>query len=62
MPNGCRTFSPGHTFDPVSGWCVHGCGHREDGRMFITARGVVAEGPEYTPEQLHDFLTKAART
>lgn len=21
-----------HVFDPVSGWCMHGCGWRDDGR------------------------------
>lgn len=58
MPNGCRTFSQGHNFDPVSGWCSFGCGVRDDGRMVKADRGEVAPGPSYTPEQLQDFLTK----
>lgn len=33
--NGCRTNKPGHAFDPVSGWCAHECGHRDDGRLVI---------------------------
>lgn len=59
MPNGCRTYSQGHAFDAVSGWCAYGCGTRDDGRMVKADRGVVATGPEYTPEQLQSFRTKA---
>lgn len=59
MPNGCRTFSQGHAFDEVSGWCNYGCGVRDDGRMVKADRGVVANGPEYTPEELQHFRTKA---
>ena len=55
----CRTFAPGHRFDPLSGWCDYGCGTRDDGRMVKADRGVVAPGPEYTSEQLQDLLTKA---
>lgn len=55
--NGCRTYSPGHDFDPVSGWCSHGCGHRDDGRISINGNDK-HPGPEYSAQDLHDFLTK----
>jgi hypothetical protein len=42
MPGWTRTARecrPGkrHRYDPVSGWCVHGCGNRNDGR--VVSRG-----------------------
>lgn len=27
-----------HEFDPVSGWCLNGCGWREDGRSAYRSR------------------------
>lgn len=41
-----------HSFDPVSGWCRHGCGLRDDGRHQTYGGQVIDPGPEYTPEQL----------
>lgn len=35
----------GHTFDPDSGWCVHGCGVRDDGLVMNTRTGVVIAQP-----------------
>ncbi len=60
MANGCRTSSPGHAFDPISGWCSRECGHRDDGRIVI--HGTEKHpGPKYTPEQLHQ-LTQNGRS
>jgi hypothetical protein len=42
-----------HEYHPTSGWCIHGCGNRDDGRLvWMTGGTVVNPGPEYTPEQL----------
>ena len=46
-----------HDFDPLSGWCSR-CGLRDDGRLVSFDGTEYRPGPEYTPEQLHDFLTK----
>jgi hypothetical protein len=54
----CRKFAAEHSFDPASGWCAHGCGTREDGRMVKSDRGVVAPGHEYTPEELAELREK----
>lgn len=57
MANGCRTDKPGHHYDPISGWCLHNCGHRDDGRIVIN--GVEKyPGPNYTPEALYDLISK----
>lgn len=40
MPNTCRRGLE-HDFDPVSGWCLGGCGWRDDGRS------------QYYPTQAH---------
>lgn len=41
-----------HEFHPVSGWCIYGCGLRQDGRHHTTAGSVIDPGPEYTAEAL----------
>lgn len=41
-----------HSFDPVSGWCRHGCGLRDDGRHQTYGGQVIDPGPEWTPEAL----------
>lgn len=61
MTDTCRHFSTGHTFDEISGWCIHGCGVRDDGLIFKVNRGIVATGPKYTPQQLDEFRQKASR-
>lgn len=58
MANGCRTTAPEHNFDPASGWCANNCGKRSDGRIVIHG-DEKHPGREYTPQQLHDLLTKA---
>jgi len=46
-----------HEFDPVSGWCLYGCGLRQDGRHLTPAGTVIDPGPEYTPEALATIQT-----
>ncbi len=29
-----------HEFDTTSGWCIHGCGWRDDGQSMLTPRDV----------------------
>lgn len=41
-----------HDFHPVSGWCLNGCGLRQDGRLQTTAGSVIDPGPTYYPEDL----------
>ena len=41
-----------HSFDPLSGWCVFGCGNREDGGIVSRAGTVLEAGPQYTGEEL----------
>lgn len=58
MAYGCRTDSPfGHRFHPQSGWCLHNCGHRDDGRIVINGTEKYP-GPEYTPEELHEQIIR----
>jgi hypothetical protein len=35
-----------HEFDPGSGWCLFGCGHRQDGRIVSFAGNVIRAGLE----------------
>lgn len=60
-PPSCRTYSPGHRFDAISGWCDYGCGTRDDGRLVKADRGVIDPGPEYTAEQLHHLTLRASQ-
>lgn len=60
MTTTCRHFSTGHTFDEVSGWCIHGCGQRDDGRLVKVHKGEILPGPTYTPQQLDEFRKKAS--
>ena len=41
-----------HTFDPVSGWCKHGCGNRDDGRITTREGNDIQAGPQYTQDEL----------
>lgn len=51
----CRPYRAGqlHDFDPVSGWCAHGCGVRDDGRVINMHTGQpianASERPATTP-------------
>ncbi|MDJ1115396.1 hypothetical protein [Microbacterium dauci] len=45
-----------HEFDPASGWCVWGCGCRNDGRTVSAKDGrIFDQGREYTAEDLEHF-------
>lgn len=49
-----------HQFDSISGWCVYGCGRRDDGYLInITSASTISPAPEYTPEQLASFAAHA---
>lgn len=50
-----------HDFHPVSGWCVWGCGRRDDGYQInpVSATTIVP-APEYTPEQLANLANHIA--
>lgn len=55
MPIRCRLYrapDAPHSFDPVSGWCRHGCGAREDGKVTAYDGHVIKPGPAYTAEEL----------
>ena len=41
-----------HSFDPLSGWCLFGCGNRDDGRIVTRDGQVIEKGPQYTAEEL----------
>lgn len=41
-----------HRYHPHSGYCIHGCGAREDGRVISRAGTEIHPGPRYTPEEL----------
>lgn len=47
-----------HSFDPVSGWCRHGCGTRDDGRHQTPGGQVIDPGPTYYPHDLAKLATK----
>jgi hypothetical protein len=48
----CRLYRPldaPHDFDAESGWCIHGCGHRDDGRVINSAgRTIRNPAPGFT--------------
>lgn len=56
-----------HSFHPLSGWCIFGCGNREDGRIISRDGKVIEKGPQYTGAELADLQARseqiiAART
>lgn len=51
-----------HDFDRLSGWCLYGCGLRDDGRHQSTGGAVIDPGPEYTPDQLDQLAHDLRRT
>ncbi|RZU64595.1 hypothetical protein EV379_0898 [Microterricola gilva] len=53
-----RNPDAAHDFHPDSGYCIHGCGNRDDGRVIVMTSGrVLIPGPTYTREQL-DAMTR----
>lgn len=59
----CRTGTItrlAHDFDPHSGWCLNGCGSREDGRRINPVSGnVLVNGPTYTSHELAMMTARA---
>jgi hypothetical protein len=56
-----------HRFDPDSGWCVYGCGNRDDGMITTREGNVIRFGPDYTPppeptSPLFDYETERHTT
>ena len=49
-----------HSFDPLSGWCIFGCGNREDGRIISRDGRVIERGPGYTGTEL-EYLAARSR-
>jgi len=49
-----------HSFDPLSGWCIFGCGNRDDGRIVTFAGQVIEKGPTYTGEELGFLQARSA--
>ncbi|MEF3405799.1 hypothetical protein [Agromyces sp. CCNWLW203] len=41
-----------HQFLPDSGWCIHGCGNRDDGRTTLLGGKVIVPGPSYSTSEL----------
>jgi hypothetical protein len=48
-----------HRYDRRSGWCIYGCGVRDDGRIVNHWGTIIADGPEYTPEEQSYLFTIA---
>lgn len=57
LPFFAASCRPGrrHRYDPRSGWCTHGCGLREDGRVLTWRGDLVNPGPTYTPAELEQI-------
>lgn len=47
MPAHCRRALP-HDFDPISGWCLGGCGWRDDGQSQFGRRPRRIDVPDIT--------------
>lgn len=49
-----------HEFHAASGWCIHGCGVRDDGAHYEMRRGVwIRTGADLTPEQIEFYARRA---
>jgi len=49
----CERFTEsGHRFDPSSGWCLGGCGRRDDGR--VSGRGGTELKPPTTQQSTNE--------
>lgn len=53
---GCRKFRTdqgrSHTFDQLSGWCIYGCGNRDDGKVIARDGRTLDAGPTYTNAEI----------
>lgn len=60
--NACKKFRTNkgrsHTYDVLSGWCIYGCGNRDDGRIVTREGNVIEKGPQYTNAELGDMLAR----
>jgi len=53
MTGGCvRDLA--HKFDDTSGWCVHGCGWRQDGRSQYWLRNPIPHMTDFTEPRRRD--------
>ena len=50
-----------HRYDVLSGWCVFGCGNRDDGRIVTGAGAVIERGPVYTSTELAEIKSTCDR-
>lgn len=58
-----RPIDARHEFDSTSGWCVHGCGARDDGMLVRTVTGkVLRPGPTYTEAELATIRARLTNT
>jgi hypothetical protein len=60
IPTQCQSYrldkGQSHTFDTDSGWCVYGCGNRDDGRIASKEGSDLYFGPSYTQQELDGML------
>lgn len=49
-----------HIFHADSGWCIRGCGNRDDGRIVTWLGGVIDPGPTYTADELAELRARRA--
>jgi hypothetical protein len=49
-----------HSFDPVSGWCLFGCGNREDGRITTRDGRIIDSGPSYSENELQGIFERVS--
>lgn len=45
-PHECINPETRHDYDEISGWCLKGCGNRDDGRVTSRFGDVIAPGDE----------------
>jgi len=50
-----------HEFDYYSGYCVRGCGVRDDGRVTSRSGDILNTGPDYTQAELDKFRERLER-
>ncbi|WP_419817014.1 hypothetical protein [Glaciibacter flavus] len=50
-----------HQFDALSGYCIHGCGVRDDGHVVSREGKVLAAGQQYSPAELSYLADRAAK-
>lgn len=48
-----------HVYHPISGWCIYGCGNRDDGRITTREGNQIEPGPKYSDDELAQMKTRA---